>query len=342
MIEDVLNNYQREIECNYKGENYLVRDNGSILRKSRPGKKIRKDDDVWTFGKIGVGYYMHIGDARVHRIVATAFHGNAPSDQHIVDHIDTNRQNNRPENLRWVTKLENALNNPITRKRIIAICGSVEAFLENPSLLGSSKIEKNFSWMKTVTPEEAKISLERLKEWANSDAVPSGGKLGPWIYEKPKPYFKQSNKDSQNVYNENNKTAPQIVDSLTPGAKQKVDRWRTPTEFLCVPKDKQEKTLEAYLKNLTSGAIFSKNRYGESIVDKASFNKDKTAVIVKTYNHSGEDVKKGGFNLKITFENGCFIHETIGSYFTKEGAEKYFKLSIGEEWTGGDVFDDFC
>ncbi|WP_294143305.1 HNH endonuclease signature motif containing protein [uncultured Sanguibacteroides sp.] len=33
---------------------------------------------------------------------------------YVVDHIDTNRQNNRIENLRWLTKLENVLLNPIS------------------------------------------------------------------------------------------------------------------------------------------------------------------------------------------------------------------------------------
>ena len=42
---------------------------------------------------------MDIGTEVVHRIVATAFHGEQPSVKHIVDHIDTNRRNNRVENL---------------------------------------------------------------------------------------------------------------------------------------------------------------------------------------------------------------------------------------------------
>lgn len=71
---------------------------------------------------------MEIASVRVHIIVATAFHGPKPTKEHVVDHIDTNRRNNRPDNLRWVTRLENALDNPITRKRIIMRCGSIEAF----------------------------------------------------------------------------------------------------------------------------------------------------------------------------------------------------------------------
>ena len=75
------------------------------------------------------------GGVRVHQIVATAFHG-SPEDQNmVIDHIDTNRCNNRPENLRWVTRLENVLNNPVTRKRITLLLQAhghtLKDFIEN-------------------------------------------------------------------------------------------------------------------------------------------------------------------------------------------------------------------
>ena len=163
--------YSEEKQCTYKNETYLVRNNGAVLRCPKNANKIRPLDNKWTFGNLGDKGYLYIAGVQVHRIVATAFYGDAPSTQHIVDHKDTNRQNNRPENLHWVTKLENALNNPITRKRIITICGSIEAFLENPSLLGESQLDTNFSWMRRVTPEEAKICREKLEEWAKRASV---------------------------------------------------------------------------------------------------------------------------------------------------------------------------
>ena len=180
-----LNDFTREETCEYKGEVYRVRDNGAVMRLTPEGRTPRRIDNIWTFGKPNdkTGY-MDIGGQRVHRIVACAFHGNPPTEQHVVDHIDTNRRNNRPENLHWVTRLENALNNPITRARIENICGSIEVFLANPSVLrGHERIDPNFMWMRAVSPEEAQASLARLLEWAKERPESKGGKIGEWIYE---------------------------------------------------------------------------------------------------------------------------------------------------------------
>ena len=67
-------------DCNYKGEHYSARDNGAIMRHQREGLRKRKLDEVWSFGvpNIATGYMDFCGE-RVHRIVATAFHGPAPS-----------------------------------------------------------------------------------------------------------------------------------------------------------------------------------------------------------------------------------------------------------------------
>lgn len=51
----------------------------------------------------------------VHRLVALAFIPN-PENKPEIDHINCNRFDNRIENLRWVTRLENA-NNPLTLKQ---------------------------------------------------------------------------------------------------------------------------------------------------------------------------------------------------------------------------------
>ena len=204
--------FEKETKCFYKGEKYSVRDNGAVLRHSKDERRPRPSDKTWTFGKPNnkTGY-MEIASARVHRIVATAFHGEPPTKEHVVDHIDTNKRNNRPENLRWVTRLENVLLNPITIKKIESVCGcSVEEFLRDPSKFRDEFQEPNFSWMCTVSKEAAAISLERLQEWAASDNAPSGGALGDWIFSRNS-YYQRDN--------------PQQIDEETPNI---LEHFKTP------------------------------------------------------------------------------------------------------------------
>src|SRR5262245_57606096 len=214
----LLDQFDRELETAYRREVYRVRDNGAVCRQRTLGSRKRPLDDVWAFGvpNSSTGY-MHIGTEVVHRIVATAFHGEQPSDKHIVDHIDTNRRNNRAENLRWITRLDNVLLNPVSRRRIEIAYGSIEAFFENPRAPVNSKaIEKNFEWMRTVSKEEAQQSRERLERWAASGDIPSGGILGEWVYgaKFPREPIVDSARD---------------VPSLTPNAIQR--NWRTPAKF---------------------------------------------------------------------------------------------------------------
>lgn len=158
-----------EKECIFGEEKYSVRDNGAVLRHPKENGRNRSVDNIWTFGKDSISNaYLHIASVRVHRIVATAFHGVPPNKTDVVDHIDTNQRNNRPENLRWLTRLENAIKNPATRKKIEYYCGSIEAFLEDPTLIRGHNLEPNTAWMKTVTLEEAQNVKKRMTVWAET------------------------------------------------------------------------------------------------------------------------------------------------------------------------------
>lgn len=176
---------------------------------------------------------MIIGGERVHRIVAYAFLGEPPTPQHVVDHIDTNRRNNRPQNLRWLTKLENVLLNPITRKRIEFLCGSIEAFINDPSIIQEfANDNPNFAWMRTVSAEEAKASYERLKLWAETPSAPtstSNGTMGEWIYASTKrhehiePFSKYSSVPSnQSEFSAVEYKQDILTESLSPTAMQSI------------------------------------------------------------------------------------------------------------------------
>jgi len=271
-----------------------------------------------------------IGSEAIHRIVATAFKGEPPTSRHIVDHIDTNRQNNRPENLRWQTKLENALNNPITRHKIEFLCGT-EAFLKDPSILRNYVNEDpNFEWMRTVTPEEAQISWQRLINWTEKEKGNNsckGGSLGEWI-------FIENHNSSSSHENSG------YVVSQTPNAIQK--NWKTPCEFPCCPQEHTKESLIVYADNLKNSSVFCRNEVNSSLVSKSALSEDRQLLFVLTESSEGENAVKPWAVAKISYENGLFVHTSLQSYFTQEGAEKQYFLAQGLEWNGGDSIDDYC
>lgn len=326
---DLIDVYKEEKQCCYRGEEYLVRDNGAVLRKPKPDLKKRKWDNVWTFGTINKSTnYLTIVSVPIHRIVATAFLGDPPTEDYVVDHIDTNRHNNRPNNLRWVTRFENLVNNPISRKKIEKITGvSIFDFLKNPNQYLDAFKGSDFHWMRTVSEEEARNCLENLQKLSKRDenigeekrdVIDNKVGLGEWIYG-------------------NNETSCDdiIIDSLTPYAKQK--NWLTLTIFNCCPDCISDNPIDSYYANLSEGIVFSQNQYGYTEVLKYAM--CDVGIIVEVSGHT--QTVKGYYLCKITFENDSYIHENLGSYFTEEGADKQFILCQGKEWSGGDIFDDF-
>jgi hypothetical protein len=328
-----LDDFTQEVTCTFKDEQYKVRDNGAVMRWPRVGKRFRAIDNEWTFGKPNFKTgYTEIACIPIHRIVARAFLGEPPTPRHVVDHIDTNKRNNRPENLRWVTRLENLLLNPITAKRIIIVCGSIEAFLADPSKF--SFPDPNYEWMRTVSIEEAQASYQRLLAWAENDKLPSGGSLNDWIFNRPT-YLDQYVEQKPGVI-ESSDVQDAIV-SKTPNAVQR--DWRTPSEFPCCPQEYTGSPILAYAENAKTGLLFCQNDLYSSNVAKTALSSDQQSLFIIT--HGAESIKEWGL-AEITYENEVFVHLSRGTFFTELGAEKQFVLAQGLEWTGEDSVDDYC
>jgi hypothetical protein len=323
-----LKEFNKEGECIYKDERYSVRDNGAVLRKPLDNNRPRPTDNKWTFGKLNKKTgYLEIASTRIHRIVATCFHGEPPTKEHVVDHIDTNKQNNRPDNLRWVTRLENVLLNPITVKRIEVTCEcTVEEFLNDPSKFRDRFREPNYEWMCNVSIHEAQASKERLLAWAKSDKPPAGGSLGTWIYNRSLPKA-------------NTEEIPEFRNSLTSNAVQK--NWKTPTEFPLCPIEISNNPIIDYVTNLKEEKVFSQNQYSKSIIEDSAISKDASTIWVMCRSSDKNAIKPYSL-AEITFEKNFFVHNNLGSFFKKDGAEKQFTLLQGHEWTRGETFDEFC
>ena len=265
-------NFSQEKTCFYKNEQYNARDNGAIFRHPIDLLRKRPTDNNWTFGKLNTkSGYLEIASVSVHRIVATAFHGDPPTKNHVVDHIDTNKQNNRPENLRWVTRLENILLNPITARRIEIVCGSLEEFLADPSKFRDKFQDPNYEWMCTVSKEEAKVSLDRMQAWAKSDNPLQGGSLGKWIF-------------NRSIIETLPEIRPNFIMSKTLNAAQRVvfNFEDKPNEYPSTPQVFIGDPLTVYNERLIEGAPLFRNNNGEYVVVKSGFSKDKKALWVMT------------------------------------------------------------
>ena len=357
---NLIDEFKEIRECDYKDEHYSVRDNGAVMRHAKCGGRLRKFDNQWTFGvkneKTG---YMTVGAARVHIIVATAFHGANDSTKLVVDHIDTNRCNNRPENLRWITRLENVLLNPVTRKKVDFLCGGIENFVKDPSCLRDvSGLYQDVSWMRTVSAEEAKRAYENVMRWAKYEKprikeekpTLNDNRDKEWIFKpsrldlSPSRFvseeeFQQAirqyaSSNGCEMYPDENP----YVQAIYPAVAVQLN-WKTPTEFLCCPEEITENTLSEYASRLTKGVIFCRNDIWTSQIVEAALYDNGNGIAAITEN------VEGGMKLavsKIYIKEGKIVHETEGTYFTEEGVRKYYTLLQGLEWTGGDCFEDYC
>lgn len=104
--------YQISSEGRVKSLKRIARNNHTVDSKIRK-PKIDKDGyccvSLWIDG-VSKEHFIH-------RLVAQAFVPN-PENKPCIDHINTDRTDNRAENLRWCTHKENT-NNPISREKFL-------------------------------------------------------------------------------------------------------------------------------------------------------------------------------------------------------------------------------
>ena len=89
-------------------DNYLVFEDGSIVN-SKTGRAMKPSIHISGYLMHGLSKNNIKKNFRVHRLIAKAYIPN-PDNKPCVDHINRIRTDNRVENLRWATYLENSQN----------------------------------------------------------------------------------------------------------------------------------------------------------------------------------------------------------------------------------------
>lgn len=106
------------------GENWKPLSIDTVSVKASNYGRIETRYGTKTYGTLSADGYMsinirHVGSTRVHRLVCTAYHGPAPTPDHVVNHKDYNRTNNTPENLEWTTHSYNSTHGVQNRGPVI-------------------------------------------------------------------------------------------------------------------------------------------------------------------------------------------------------------------------------
>lgn len=114
-----------EVWQDIKGyENLYQISNWGNVMSLRSNKLITPQKNKYGYITIKLSKKGEIKTFLLHRLIAETFIPN-PENKPYIDHINTNRDDNRLENLRWVTPSENN-NNPLTLKRMLEITNTNE------------------------------------------------------------------------------------------------------------------------------------------------------------------------------------------------------------------------
>ncbi len=204
-------------------------------------------------------------------------------------------------------------------KKVEYLCGSIEAFLKNPSMLNEIRGNPNFKWMRTVTPEEAKNCLERMSIWANTENKPS---KSPGLSDRKNSFGQRVYKPLQE-WEVGLDGEPGLELALTPWCAQYM--WRAPAYFPCCPREFGTDPVDDYFQNLKVGAVLAYSDHDDFCpkftVLEAVVLKKRSSILVMS---ERADNKWSIVGIERYERSRHFIHFLLGLYSTKHEADKAF------------------
>lgn len=163
--------------------NYMISNMGNVKaikwHRGNKEKEIKPYTTYKGYLRLGLCKNGKRKQFQIHRLVAQAFIPN-PENKPYIDHINTDRTDNRVENLRWVTNKENC-NNPISKKHYSN--GN-----KNKTNIPILQFDKNMNFIKkwkSLADAETSLGIKnRLSEYCSEKygRKTAGGFI--WRYEK--------------------------------------------------------------------------------------------------------------------------------------------------------------
>lgn len=163
-------NEEKLIAITESGIHFLVDELGNVFRETKNGvKPLKKHTRNGGYEYVCVSVNGKCKKISVHRLVASAFHSN-PSNLPQVNHIDGNPNNNRADNLEWVSGSDNQLHSRY-------VLGNKTGFADRPVKCldtGEEYISTRDAWKKTG------VRYSHISECARGKRKTAGGRR--WEY----------------------------------------------------------------------------------------------------------------------------------------------------------------
>ena len=347
-----IDEYTREVTCEYKGELYSVRDNGAVLRHAREGKPTRpisayqsllpkeptKSFEEWLGNHDIKQVQSNTSECFTNPMVYDFEKEQSASEIISTDHL-TSQDEQIEEEDEWDKKevfykekneslTPGALQMHFYEKMSFPLCpkdtnGGLDSYADNLSIgkvvaraeNGEECIILSWGWTLKLDAIQIEFQQEELPYWMYITL--DGEKYFHFKY-----YYAETCRFCGSPY------------VLQFGGK-------TLCDFPLCPKDGNI-TLEEYADLLQRDVIFEKNQYGNyCVIDREIVRNEGEEPYLLVALSAPNEIKPYG-DARVYVKNGKVIHKIEKCYFDYNTLQRRFCTIRGQEWTGEDTIDDYC